>query len=212
MSTRRAPFWIHFLASRTSITPTPPRNSPGQTQLHLLCGRSTRIYRLNLLPDCWYTNFCGEPGFSGGLGCSASGAGPHVPALAAGSHVPALAAGVMCWSASATASRPVTDFSPGQSFPDALQRDLDAQNYHYKVVNQGTSGATTKDAVALLPAVLGLRPEVVIVEFGATTDCAACRSPKPSTISTRFLAALAAAHVKVLLAASPCLPTTGRTT
>ena len=39
----------------------------------------------------------------------------------------------------------------GQSYPDALQRDLDARGYHYKVVNQGTSGATTKDAVAGLP-------------------------------------------------------------
>ena len=36
----------------------------------------------------------------------------------------------------------------GQSYPDALQRDLDSRGYHYKVNNQGTSGATTKDAVA----------------------------------------------------------------
>ncbi len=54
----------------------------------------------------------------------------------------------------------------GQSFPDALQRDLDAQGFHYKVVNQGTSGATTKDAVANLRSIVALHPAVVIVEFG----------------------------------------------
>jgi len=36
----------------------------------------------------------------------------------------------------------------------------------YQVSNQGTSGATTKDAVAGLRAILLLHPAVVIVEFG----------------------------------------------
>ena len=31
------------------------------------------------------------------------------------------------------------------------QKKLDAQGYRYKVVNRGTSGATTKDALAGLP-------------------------------------------------------------
>ena len=43
---------------------------------------------------------------------------------------------------------------PGQSYPDALQQRLDAHGYHYKVVNKGTSGATTKDAVASLPSII----------------------------------------------------------
>ena len=32
----------------------------------------------------------------------------------------------------------------GDSYPDYLQKDLDAEGYHYQVVNQGISGNTTK--------------------------------------------------------------------
>jgi len=54
----------------------------------------------------------------------------------------------------------------GQAYSDFLQQKLDEHGYKYKVVNQGTSGATTKDAVASLPNILRLQPEIVIVEFG----------------------------------------------
>lgn len=55
---------------------------------------------------------------------------------------------------------------PGQSYPDDLQRDLDQRGYTYRVVNQGVSGNTTKDAVDRLKDVLDLKPAVVIVAFG----------------------------------------------
>jgi acyl-CoA thioesterase-1 len=70
---------------------------------------------------------------------------------------------LVCYGDSITAGH---GLQTGQSFPDALQRDLDAHGYHYKVNNQGTSGATTKDAVAGLRSILLLHPAVVIVEFG----------------------------------------------
>ena len=54
----------------------------------------------------------------------------------------------------------------GQSYPDALQRDLNAKGYAYHVVNAGVSGNTTKDGVARLPAVIALHPKIVIVAFG----------------------------------------------
>ena len=54
----------------------------------------------------------------------------------------------------------------GQSYPDALQRDLDAKGYAYHVINAGVSGNTTKDGVARLPAILALHPQIVIVAFG----------------------------------------------
>ncbi len=38
----------------------------------------------------------------------------------------------------------------GKSYPDYLQADLDARGYHYRVVNQGISGNTTKDGVERL--------------------------------------------------------------
>jgi acyl-CoA thioesterase-1 len=54
----------------------------------------------------------------------------------------------------------------GKSYPDFLQSDLDAKGFHYRVVNKGISGATTKDGVAQLPTILALKPSVVVVEFG----------------------------------------------
>jgi acyl-CoA thioesterase I len=55
---------------------------------------------------------------------------------------------------------------PGQSYPDYLQKDLDAKGYPYRVVNQGISGNTTKDGVDRLEDVINLKPVVVIVAFG----------------------------------------------
>ncbi len=56
--------------------------------------------------------------------------------------------------------------NPGESYPDALQRDLDAQGFRYQVLNRGVSGDTTKDGVARLPGVVALHPRIVIVAFG----------------------------------------------
>lgn len=56
--------------------------------------------------------------------------------------------------------------APGQAYPDDLQSDLDAHGYHYRVVNSGISGNTTKDGVDRLPGILRLHPAVVLVEFG----------------------------------------------
>lgn len=56
--------------------------------------------------------------------------------------------------------------APGKAYPDDLQSDLEARGYHYRVVNSGISGNTTKDGVDRLPGVLRLHPAVVLVEFG----------------------------------------------
>jgi acyl-CoA thioesterase-1 len=57
--------------------------------------------------------------------------------------------------------------APGRSYPDDLQRLIDAEKYRYRVVNLGVSGDTTTDGVVRLPSVLALRPALVILEFGA---------------------------------------------
>lgn len=88
----------------------------------------------------------------------------------------------------------------GESYPDALQRDLDAAGYHYHVVNRGINGATSQDAVEQTRAVLALRPEVVIVEFGGNDGL---RGLAPSSIERNLdtvVSTLEAAHVQVLLA------------
>jgi acyl-CoA thioesterase-1 len=54
----------------------------------------------------------------------------------------------------------------GKSYPDYLQAGLNAKGYHYRVVNQGISGNTTKDGVERLDTILALKPAIVVVEFG----------------------------------------------
>lgn len=88
----------------------------------------------------------------------------------------------------------------GQSYSDFLQRKLDAQGYHYNVDNQGTSGATTKDAVAKLPGILLLHPEVVVVEFGGNDGLRGLPPDQTRRNLDQLLTALEAAHIKVLLA------------
>ena len=70
---------------------------------------------------------------------------------------------IVCFGDSITAGR---GLNYDQAYPEVLQKKLDAEGYHYKVVNDGTSGATTADALASLSYVLKRHPAVAIVEFG----------------------------------------------
>ena len=87
----------------------------------------------------------------------------------------------------------------GEAYPTYLQRDLNSQGYHYKVLNRGTSGATTKDALAGLPYILRLHPEIVIVEFGGNDGLRGLPLTSTRRNLDELLTRLAAAHIKVLL-------------
>src|ERR1700743_2606584 len=52
---------------------------------------------------------------------------------------------------------------PGKSYPDDLQRLLNAAGYGYRVVNLGVSGDTTTDGVERLPSLLAVHPAIVIL-------------------------------------------------
>ena len=97
----------------------------------------------------------------------------------------------------------------GQSFPDALQRDLDTRGYHYKVNNQGASGATTKDAVAGLRSILLLHPEIVIVEFGGNDGLRGLPLDQTRRNLDQVLTTLENAHIKILLAGITLPPNYG---
>lgn len=97
----------------------------------------------------------------------------------------------------------------GQSYPDALQQKLDQRGFGYKVNNQGTSGATTKDAVASLRTVLALHPEIVIVEFGGNDGLRGLPLDETRHNFDTILTALAQAHIKVLLAGITLPPNYG---
>lgn len=96
-----------------------------------------------------------------------------------------------------------------QAYPAALGRKLDAAGYHYKVINQGTSGATTKDAVAQIPAILKLQPQVVIVEYGGNDGLRGLPLEDSRRNLDTVLTAFGNAHIKVLLAGITLPPNYG---
>jgi len=97
----------------------------------------------------------------------------------------------------------------GESYPDFLQQKLDALGYHYKVNNQGTSGATTKDAVGELHSILLLHPEVVVVEFGGNDGLRGLPPDQTRRNLDQVLTTLEGAHIKVLLAGITLPPNYG---
>ena len=70
---------------------------------------------------------------------------------------------VVCFGDSLTAGFGADE---GASYPDFLQKDLDRDGFHYRVVNEGESGDTTKDGLDRLSSVESRHPAVVVLEFG----------------------------------------------
>ncbi len=70
---------------------------------------------------------------------------------------------IVCFGDSLTAGYGI---DPAASYPADLQRRLDAAGYHYRVVNEGVSGNTTKDGLARIGRVLARKPQIVVLEFG----------------------------------------------
>jgi acyl-CoA thioesterase-1 len=114
---------------------------------------------------------------------------------------------IVCYGDSITAGY---GLQTGQSFPDALQRDLDSRGYRYKVSNQGTSGATTKDAVADLRSIVLMRPEVAIVEFGGNDGLRGIPPDLTRRNLDAVLTGLENARIKVLFAGITLPPNYGR--
>ena len=82
--------------------------------------------------------------------------------------------------------------APGKSYPDDVQRLLDAAGYQYRVVNLGVSGDTTTDGLERLPSVVAIHPAIVILEFGGNDGLRGL----PVTSTEKNLAAMVAALQK----------------
>lgn len=89
---------------------------------------------------------------------------------------------------------------PGKSFPDDIQRLLDAGGYHYHVVNLGVSGDTTTDGVVRLPIVLAIHPAIVILEFGGNDGLRGLPVTSTAKNFATMVEALQKSGAKVLLA------------
>ncbi|MGA1981666.1 MAG: arylesterase [Acidobacteriaceae bacterium] len=89
---------------------------------------------------------------------------------------------------------------PGESYPDYLQADLDKLGYHYRVVNEGISGNTTKDGVERLPEILALHPAVAVVEFGGNDGLRGLRIEDSRASLDEIVRTLKGAGIKVALA------------
>src|SRR5581483_321604 len=88
----------------------------------------------------------------------------------------------------------------GRSFPDDLQRDLDAAGYKYRVVNLGVSGDTTTDGVERLPSVLPLHLAIVILECGGNDGLRGLPVASAKANFEKMIQAIQASGAKVLLA------------
>jgi acyl-CoA thioesterase I len=88
---------------------------------------------------------------------------------------------------------------PGLSYPDFLQKELDARGFRYRVVNEGISGNTTKDGVDRIKDVLSLNPRVVIVAFGGNDGLRGLPIAATRTNLDQILTALTGFGAKVVL-------------
>jgi acyl-CoA thioesterase-1 len=89
---------------------------------------------------------------------------------------------------------------PGESYPDYLQADLDQRGYHYRVVNEGISGNTTKDGLERLNSILALKPSIVVVEFGGNDGLRGVPVHDSRANLDKIVSTLKASGAKVVLA------------
>ena len=98
---------------------------------------------------------------------------------------------------------------PGKSFPDFLQRDLDAAGLKWRVVNLGVSGNTTTDGFSRLSEVLAYKPRVTIVEFGGNDGLRGLPIETTRANLERIIQMLQGVGSKVLLAGMTLPPNYG---
>jgi acyl-CoA thioesterase-1 len=98
----------------------------------------------------------------------------------------------------------------GQSYPDFLQEDLDGKGFHYRVVNAGISGNTTKDGVDRLGSIVAMKPEVVVVEFGGNDGLRGLRIEDSRANLDKIISTLQASGAKVVLAGITLPPNYGQ--
>ena len=103
---------------------------------------------------------------------------------------------IVCFGDSITAGY---GLEASQSYPSALGRMLSKRGYPYRVINQGVSGNTTKDAVARVGSVVALHPEVVVLEIGGNDGLRGLPPDITRNNLDAVVTTLQSAHIQVLL-------------
>src|SRR3954451_11480321 len=124
------------------------------------------------------------------------------PTLRAVDHRPA----IVCFGDSLTAG---AGLDPAQSYPEVLQKELDARGYRYRVVNAGVSGDTTQDGLARLAMVAAEKAELVVLEFGANDGLRGQPVASATANLREMIEALQRAGAKVVLAGMTLPPNYG---
>jgi acyl-CoA thioesterase I len=88
----------------------------------------------------------------------------------------------------------------GQSYPDHLQRLLDSEGKSFHVVNAGVSGETTKDGLERVNHVIGLHPQIVVLEFGGNDGLRGLPIEQTQSNIDAMIAQLQKSGTKVALA------------
>ena len=105
---------------------------------------------------------------------------------------------IACFGDSITAGYGIDD--PGKTYPADLQRMLDGEGFHYRVLNEGVSGNTTKDAVNRVAHVLARHPQIVVLEFGGNDGLRGLPLSQTEANLASVLQQLQSAHVQVAVA------------
>jgi acyl-CoA thioesterase-1 len=97
----------------------------------------------------------------------------------------------------------------GQSYPDDLQRKLDAQGYAWRVVNLGISGDTTSGGLARVNTGTALRPAMVLLELGGNDGLRGLPLAMTRDNLNQMIAAFEHAGARVVLAGMTLPPNYG---
>src|SRR5580693_8829454 len=97
----------------------------------------------------------------------------------------------------------------GLSFPDFLQKKLDAEKYPWHVVNQGVSGDTTEGGVARLDSAIAMKPEIVVLELGGNDGLRGLPLETTRENLDHMIVAFQKAGAKVVLAGMTLPPNYG---
>lgn len=97
----------------------------------------------------------------------------------------------------------------GASYPDFLQKLIDAKKLPWQVINAGVSGDTTTGGLARLTSVLEYKPEIVILELGANDGLRGLPVTASRENLEEMVTALRGAGTKVVLAGMTLPPNYG---